>query len=93
MVKIGGYTSYPGRMWKTCPFSTTYYNKYYAHGWAGNTTNPDITQDNFSSVVTASHPDTEGTMNMWNHGGTPGWICWDDACPYYIDNGVRYFEY
>lgn len=92
MPKIGGYTKFRGYCWKQCPFSTNYANKYYNNGWAGNTTNPNITQSNFTSVTTADHPYTEGTMNFWNPGGRPGWICWDDACPYFLDNGFRYTE-
>lgn len=92
MPKIHGYTRERGRCYKFCPYSDNYANKYYDNGFAGNTTNPDITQANFTSVVTSAHPYTNGTMNMWNRGGHPGWICFDDACQYYIDNGVRYFE-
>lgn len=93
MPKIHGYTDEIGRCWKLCPFSTNYFNRFYDRGFAGNTTNPDIDQTNFISVVTDDHPDTNGTMNMWNPGGVPGWICWDDNCPYFIDNGIRYTEY
>lgn len=92
MVKIGGYTKERGYCWKFCPFSTNYYNKWYANGWAGPTNNPDITQSTFTSVVTSDHPYTNGTMNMWNPGGNPGWICFDDDCQYFIDTGRRYFE-
>ena len=82
-----------GYLWKLCPFSTAYRSRFYDRGFAGNTTNPDITQETFSSVVTADHPYTEGGMNYRNPGGTPGWSCLDDACPYFIDNTIRYFEF
>ncbi len=94
----GGFDSFPsirpkGYLWKQCPYSTAYRNKYYDRGFAGNTTNPDITQETFTTIITADHPATEGGMRYRNNGGTPGWSCLDDACPYFIDNGVRYFEY
>lgn len=92
MVKIGGYTRERGYLWKYCPYSTNYKNKYYNNGFAGNTTNPGIDQTNFTSVVTSDHPYTNGTMNMRSPGGAPGWICYDNDCQYFIDNGVRYFE-
>lgn len=91
MPKVRGHTAYVGYCWRLCPYSTTYYNKYYANGWAGNTNSPDIDQTNFTSVVTSDHPLTEGTLNMHSR-GVPGWICMDDDCQYFIDNGVRYFE-
>jgi len=93
LVKIHGHTKYIGYCWRLCPFSTFYRTRFYDNGWAGNTTNPDITQENFTSVVTADHPFTEGTMVMHNPGGVPGWLCLDDDCPYFIDNGVRFFEF
>ena len=92
MVKIGGHTRERGYLWKYCPYSTNYKNKWYNNGFAGNTNNPEITQETFTSVITSDHPYTNGTMNMWHKGGFPGWICWDDACQYFIDHGVRYFE-
>jgi len=92
MAKIGGYTKYRGYCWKLCPYSTSYYNRFYARGFAGNTTNPDIDQTNFTSVVTSDHNYTIGTMNMSTSRGVPGWICMDDECQFFIDNGVRYFE-
>jgi len=92
MVKVGGYTKERGYCWKFCPYSTNYKNKFYNNGFAGPTTNPDITQSTFTTVVTSDHPYTNGTMNMWNPGGNPGWICFDDACQFLIDTGIRYFE-
>jgi hypothetical protein len=90
--KIPGHTVSTGYIWKYCPYSTNHKNKYYDNGWAGNTNNPAITQETFPSVVTDDHPDTDGTMNMKTNGGSPGWICLDDNCPFFIDNGYRYFE-
>jgi hypothetical protein len=81
-----------GYFWKYCPYSTNHRNKYYNNGFRGNTTNPDITIENFASTVTADHPFTDGQMQYKNNGSCPGWLCWDDACPYFIDNNVRYFE-
>jgi len=92
MVKVNGYTKFRGRCWKFCPYSTNYFNKWYNNSWAGPTTNPGIDQTNFTGVITSDHPYTEGTMNMKNNGGCPGFICLDDACQYFLDNGVRYFE-
>lgn len=91
MSKFRGYTVSTGYCWKYCPYSTNYYNKYYSNGFAGPTNNPDIDQTNFTSVVTSDHPDTDGTMSMHSR-GVPGWMCFDDNCQYFIDNGVRYFE-
>lgn len=92
MPKINGYTRERGYCWKYCPFSTNYFNKWYNNSWAGPTTNPDIDQTNFTAVVTSDHPYTNGTMSMKNNGGSPGFICLDDGCQYFLDNGVRYFE-
>ncbi len=92
MSKVRGHTAKIGYCWKFCPFSNSYKNKYYDNSFAGNTTNPDITQANFTMVVTALHPFTEGTMVYHNRGGGPGWLCLDNDCPYFIDNGERYFE-
>ena len=92
MAKIGGYTKERGYCWKFCPYSTNYKNKYYNNGFAGPTTNPDIDQTNFTSVVTSDHPFTNGTMNMHTSRGVPGMMCMDDNCQFLIDNGVRYFE-
>ncbi len=92
MPKINGYTRERGYCWKFCPFSTNYFNKWYNNSWAGPTTNPDIDQTNFTAVVTSDHPYTNGTMSMKNNGGSPGFICLDDGCQYFLDNGVYYFE-
>lgn len=93
MVKVNGYTRERGRCWKFCPYSTNYFNKYYNNGFAGPTTNPDIDQTNFTAIVTSDHPFTNGTMNMYtSRGGHPGFYCRDDACQFFIDNSVRYFE-
>jgi hypothetical protein len=92
MVKIHGYTRERGYCWKYCPYSTNYFNKYYNNGWAGPTTNPDITQSTFTSVVTSDHPYNNGTMQYYNTAGSPGWICLDDDCQYFVDTGKRYIE-
>ena len=92
MAKIKGYTRERGYCWKLCPYSSSYANRFYNRGFAGNTNNPDIDQTNFTSVVTALHEYTNGTLNYYNTGGHPGWQCSDDDCPYFIDNGIRYFE-
>lgn len=102
MPKINGYTRERGRCWKFCPFSTAYFDKWYnaspgyfgilSVGWPGPTTNPDIDETNFLSVVTSDHPYTNGTMSMKNNGGSPGFICLDDDCQYLLDTGRRYFE-
>lgn len=92
MAKVGGYSRERGYCWKYCPYSTNYFNKFYNNSWAGPTTNPDIDQTNFTAVVTSDHPYTNGTMNMKNNGGAPGFICLDDDCQYFLDTGRRYFE-
>lgn len=105
MAKVNGYTREHGYCWRICPFSTAYFDKWYSAvpgyhsvpgnptvGWPGPTTNPDIDENNFSSVVTSDHPYSNGTMSMKNNGGSPGFICLDDGCQYFLDNGVRYFE-
>jgi len=40
---------------------------------------------------TASHTVTSGIMIRFNRGSKYGWLCVDDACPYYQDTGRRYF--
>ena len=92
MTKVKGHTEFPGYLWKYCPFSTNHKNKYYSNGWHGNTNNQDIlATTNLSSITTADHPTTDGTMNMRVPAGA-GWICLDNNCPYYTTNGVYYFE-
>jgi len=93
MTKIKGYTEFFGYLWKYCPYSTNHKNKYYNNGFHGNTNNPTIlaTAD-LSTIPTADHPDTDGTMTMSLRPGAPGWLCQDTNCPYYISNGVFYFE-
>lgn len=81
-----------GYAWKLCPYSSDYRARFYDLGFVGNTTNPEINENTFNSITTADHPDTEGGMNYKNNGGAPGWICWDNACPYFLTEGVRYFE-
>ena len=95
MVKIGGHTNERGYLWKYCPYSTNHRNKYYLNGFHGNTNDPTILAvalGDLSSFVTSDHPYTNGTMNMRLRAGSPGWICYDDDCVFFIDNGVRYFE-
>jgi len=41
----------------------------------------------------ASHTVTSGIMIKHNRGSKYGWICVDDNCPYYQNNGRRYFYY
>ena len=93
MAKFKGYTSRVGYCWKLCPFSLSYNNRFYSRGYRGNTNNQDITDANFNSVVTVLHSYNDGTMTYYNRGSTPGWLCFDDSCQYFIDNGVRYFEF
>jgi len=78
--------------WKLCPYSTAYRERYYDLGFPGQSTNPLINEATFASILTADHPVTEGGLNYRNPGGVPGWGCLDDACPYFINNFVRYFE-
>lgn len=92
MPKFRGYTRAVGYLWKLCPYSTAYRNIFYARGFRGYTNNPEITDNNFTSVTTADHGYTEGTLVYHNPGGCPGWLCLDDDCPYFIDNQKRYFE-
>lgn len=92
MPKVKGHTTHVGYRWKLCPYSTAYATIFYNRGYRGYTNNSDITDLNFTSVITADHLFTEGTLVYHNPGGNPGWLCRDDDCPYFIDNGVRYFE-
>jgi len=91
MTKKGGHTQYIGYTWKLCQYSNAYYNAYYINGDIGNS-NDEYIRANAPSITTAVHPETEGTMIAWERGGVWGFMCTDDACPYYIDNGVRFFE-
>ncbi len=45
------------------------------------------------TVSTAAHTVTGGIMIRFNRGSKYGWLCVDDNCPYYTDNGRRYFYY
>ncbi len=86
MPKIGGHSPYFGKTYKRCCFSTWYNTNYYALGYNGNSTNPDL------PVPTTDHDDTSGTMTQGHKGSVPGWFCMDDACYFYVNNGYRYFE-
>jgi len=90
MVKIGGHTPYIGHTWKLCPYSTAYYTDYYSIGEIGNSTDAYI-RANAPAITTTDHLETEGTMSTWVR-GVPGFMCWDDACHYFITYGKRYFE-
>jgi hypothetical protein len=52
---------------------------------------------NFGEYITlsgtdvASHTVTSGIMIKFNRGSKYGWLCVDDACPYYQNTGRRYF--
>lgn len=65
---------------------------------AGSSTNLDfckafaISQGEDLADYVTDHDTTEGGMNYHNPGGVPGWMCFDDACPYFIDTEQRYFE-
>jgi len=91
MPKIGGHTQYVGHTWKLCPYSTAYYDAYYIDGNIGNSTD-DYIRANAPAITTADHLYTEGTMVTWVNGRAPGFMCLDDDCPYYVANGIRYFE-
>lgn len=39
----------------------------------------------------ASHVDTDGIMIIEHRGPKHGFLCVDDACPYYLSTGKRYF--
>ena len=91
MPKKGGHTQYVGHTWKKCPYSTEYKVDYYDNGEIGNSTDPYI-RANAPAITTGAHPHTEGTMNTWVKGSVPGFMCWDDNCPYFIANGKRHFE-
>ena len=86
------YTSTIGYLHKYCPYSTNHKNKYYNNGFFGNVGNEILTTyANPSLVPTADHDFTDGTLVMASRPGCPGWLCLDDACPYFTTNGVRYF--
>jgi hypothetical protein len=86
---MAGYTPNKGYLWKLCPFSQAYKEKYYDNGWDGNS--------NYGSLPVADsnitvHLTTSGTMNMGHRPGMAGWICLDDNCWYFTTYGKRYFE-
>ena len=87
------YAPYLGHIYKYCPYSTNHKNKYYNNGFHGNTNNAEIlATTDLSTIPTADHLYTDGTMVMWSRPGAPGWLCLDDDCPYFISNAKRYFE-
>ena len=43
------------------------------------------------SSTLADHTATQGVMVRDFRGPRQGWLCVDDACPYYISTGKRYF--
>ncbi len=83
-----------GYHWKLCAFSTEYYERFTTtEFFAGNSTGLNHNATGDTIPAPAIHPGTDGGMNYKNNGGTPGWVCLNDSCPYYIANGKRYFEY
>lgn len=86
MSKVGGLTPYIGKTYRRCPYSTWYNTNYYANGYNGNSTNPNL------PVPTSDHDDTEGTMTQGHRGRVPGFYCMDDNCYFYTTYGYRYFE-
>lgn len=55
--------------WKMCPYSTqiTTYNQ----------------DSRIPSGQKVYHPETEGRLHSYSLGGAMGWVCADNACPYY----------
>jgi hypothetical protein len=93
-----------GYAWKLCKYSTQYALKFDltfvdANGDVlldaspGNSTGRDHNSSADTEPEPENHTATEGRMNYRNNGGTPGWMCLDDNCPYFTANGKRYFEY
>ncbi len=82
-----------GYGWKLCVFSSEYAQRFEVGFPCGNTTG--LNHNASTDVIPApgDHLNTDGGMNYRNDGGTPGWACLDDTCPYYVANGKRYFEY
>jgi len=67
---VSGSKSRAAHRWKYCPYSTqsVYYN-----------------QDSRIPLGEKTyHPETEGRMHTWSHGGPLGWVCADNACPYFL---------
>ena len=48
-------------------------------------------QQELDSGDLADHQDTKGIMVVEHRGPKHGFLCVDDACPYYISTGKRYF--
>lgn len=86
MAKFPGHTRYVGKTYRRCCYSEYYNTNYYALGYNGNSTNPNL------PVPTTVHTDTEGTMTQGHKGSVPGFYCNDDACYFYVTYGRRYFE-
>jgi len=59
----------------------------------------NISSPTFGQMITIPpgeidyHTVTSGIMIKHNKGSKYGWLCVDDACPYYQNNGRRYFYY
>jgi len=57
----------------------------------------NVLSPTFGQPITVSglalHTVTSGIMVRYNRGSKYGWLCVDDACPYYINTGRRYFYF
>lgn len=56
-----------------------------------NRLSPTYGQNVDVSSEATPHTVTSGIMIKFNRGSKYGWLCVDDACPYYQDTGRRYF--
>ena len=84
-----GHSSTYGYSYKKCPYSLSYKNQYYVEGYNGNSTNPNLP---IPDGQITEHTTTSGNMIIHHRGSVYGFVCWDDLCYYYVNNGVRYFE-
>ena len=86
-VKVPGHSPTLGHSYKLCPYSTQYKEAYYDHGYMGNSTSGVLPMSH-----TSDHDDTSGTMITSMRARAWGFMCMDDDCWYFLNNGVRYFE-
>lgn len=71
---VSGSKSRSAKCWKYCPYSI------------------QITSFNQDSrvpeVEKVYHPETEGRMHSYSVAGVMGWVCADNACPYFLTTAV-----
>jgi len=87
-----GHTLRVGYSWKLCPYSSEYKAEYYDNSLPGPSNHVNLFNNpTWYALTVTDHPTTSGTM-VYRNPGTPGWMCTDTACYYYVtENPGQYF--